>query len=258
MVGERGSLPQIRAGSAHVWYVGFRVDERLWQLFEAVVSQGETAWPALAAELEPVVVGMAKHQPIGKLRDRDDSPREIVTRVLVRLHKKDFDAIRRLCSLTPKPELLAWLRVLVKRSAIDYMRESPEFARGNANREHRWISLATLNSRAVAQPDTLAEKRIEVLAFVRDAVERANAEVREHGRDEAIARLALAWKIDRTHVRRLVARNEQYSQVLASVLEGLSYPETAERLKLSRREVELTVRYIEDLLEARGFAKIAP
>lgn len=234
------------------------MDDRLWQLFDAVVSSGDTAWPALAAELEPVVVAMAKTQPIGRLRDREDSPREIVTRVLGRLHKRDYDAIRKVCSLRPRPELLAWLRVLVKRSAVDYMRDSPEFARGNANREHRWISLATLSSRTAAQPDTLAEKRAEVLAFVRDAAERAATEAREHGRDEAIARLALVWKIDRTHVRRLIARNAQYSQVLGSVLEGLSYPETAERLGLTRREVELTVRYIEDLLEARGFARAAP
>jgi DNA-directed RNA polymerase specialized sigma24 family protein len=234
------------------------VDDRLWQLFDAVVSRGDAAWPALAAELDPVVVAMARTQPIGRLRDQDDSPREIVTRVLGRLHKREFDAIRKVCSLSPRPELLAWLRVLVKRSAIDYMRDSPEFARGNANREHRWISLATLGSRDAAQPDTLAEKRLEVLAFVRDAVERAGTEVRDHGRDDAIVRLALAWKIDRTHVRRLVARNTQYSEVLASVLEGLSYPETAERLGLSRREVELTIRYIEDLLEARGFAKAPP
>src|SRR5690348_1499804 len=105
---------------------------------------------------------MAKRQPIGRLRDREDTPREIVTRVLARLHARDYAAIHKLCALEPAPELEAWLRVLVRRSAIDYMRESPEFERGNAKREHRWISLATLSSNAPMQgPDSLAGKRVE-------------------------------------------------------------------------------------------------
>lgn len=232
--------------------------EPIWRLLHAVVASGDAAWPALAAELEPHLLVMAKHQPIGRLSDREDSPREIVTRVLVRLHKRDFDAIRRLCSLEPRPELRAWLRVIVKRSAIDYMRESPEYERGNAKRDDRWISLATLSSRAIAPAeDSMKVKRELVLAFVRDAVERATAETEERGTDGAIAHLALLWKIDRTHVRRLIARGEQYLKVLAAVLGGHSYPETATELGITRREVELTIRYIEDLLEARGFANPA-
>jgi DNA-directed RNA polymerase specialized sigma24 family protein len=43
--------------------------------------------------------------------------------------------------------LQAWLRVIVRRSAIDYMRESPEFERATPTRPHHWISLATLSSR---------------------------------------------------------------------------------------------------------------
>jgi len=235
------------------------VDEPLWQLFQAVARAGDGAWPALAAALDPVLVALAKKQPIGRLRHGDDSPREIVARVLARLHKREYEAIRKLCGISPRPELGAWLRVLVRRSAIDYMRESPEFERGTAQREPRWISLATLSSRAaVAQPDTLAEKREQVLAFVRDAVALAAAELRDHGRDGAISRLALAWRIERAHVRRLVTRGEQYSTVLAAVLGGASYPEIAAQLGLSRREVELTVRYIEDLLAARGFADATP
>ena len=230
------------------------MEDPLWQLFHAVVRRGAPAWPPLAAELDPILVAMARHQPIGRLRDHEDTPREIVTRVLARLHRRNFEAIHKLCTLEPRPELRAWLRVIVKRSAIDYMRESPEYERGNADREDRWISLATLSSRAIASPDTLAAKRAEVLAFVRDAVERAGAEVRDHGRDDAISRLSIAWRIDRTHVRRLIARAERYLPVLTSVLEGLSYPEVAARLSLTRREVELTVRYLEDFLQARGFS----
>lgn len=234
------------------------MDDRLWQLIRAVARDGDAAWQALAAELEPIVVAMARNQPIGRLRDHDDSPREILTRVLARLYNRNFEAIRRLCDVTPEPELLAWLRVVVRRAAIDYMRESPEFERGNTKREHGWISLATLSSRAAAQQDTLVAKRDEVLAFVRDAVDRAAGDAREHGRDEAIARLALAWQIERTHVRRLITRGEQYTQVLDAFLAGMSYPEVAARIGRTKREVELTVRYIEEFLQARRFGEPVP
>jgi DNA-directed RNA polymerase specialized sigma24 family protein len=196
---------------------------------------------------------MARRQPIGRLRDREDTPREIVTRVIARLHAKERAAIHKLCALEPPPELRAWLRVLVRRSAIDYMREHPEFDRGNVDRAPRWITLASLSSGdAVADPSSLAEKRAQLMAFMRDAVERSAAEHAAHG-DDALFRLALEWKVTRIHVRRLVARGAQYLAVLESVLEGNSYPETAEKLGVTRREVELTVRYIEELLQARRF-----
>ena len=224
-------------------------DQHLWELLRAVVASGDAAWPALLAELEPMVALFAKRQPIGRLRDREDTPREIVTRVFARLHARDFAAVRKLCSLEPAPELRAWLRVLVRRSAIDYMRETPEFER-SAN---RWVSLATLSSGAPSpEPDSLAGKRVELLAFVRAALDRARGEFAEHG-EAAFTRLALEWKIARIHVRRLVNRGDQYIAVLTAVLQGHSYPEVAERLAITRREVELTVRYLEELLRERGF-----
>jgi DNA-directed RNA polymerase specialized sigma24 family protein len=229
-------------------------DAELWTLLRAVAETGASAWPALLVELEPTLVAFARRQPIGRLRDREDTPRDIATRALTRLHAREFTAIKKLCALEPPPELRAWLRVVVRRSAIDYMRESPEFERGNANRPHRWISLATLSSGAAAPgPDSLAEKRTLVLSFVRDMVERAAAELEARG-DDAISRLALDWKVERIHVRRLIARRKRYLEVLGSVLEGRSYPEIAEAIGITRREVELTVRYLEELLAARGFA----
>jgi DNA-directed RNA polymerase specialized sigma24 family protein len=236
------------------------VDPRLWQLLRAVADTGDGAWPALLVVLEPELALMARRQPIGRLRDREDSPREIVTRAIARLHAREFAAIKKLVTLDPPPELQAWLRVLVRRSAIDYMRESPEYQRGNAKRADRWISLASLSSsgQAAPAPDSLAEKRDQLLRFVRDAATRAGEELAAHGDDDAIARLALEWKVGRIHVRRLLARREQYLAVLGAVLAGYSYPEVAERLSLSRREVELTVRYIEELLQARRFAATSP
>jgi DNA-directed RNA polymerase specialized sigma24 family protein len=224
-------------------------DQHLWELLRTVAATGDAAWPTLLAELEPMLALFAKRQPIGRLRDREDTPREIVTRVFARLHAREFAAIKKLCALDPAPELRAWLRVLVRRSAIDYMREAPEFER-SAN---RWVSLATLGSGAPSpDPDSLAGKRAELLSFVRTAVDHARREFTEHG-ELAFTRIALDWKVARIHVRRLVTRGEQYVAVLTAVLEGHSYPEVAERLAISRREVELTVRYLEELLRELGF-----
>jgi DNA-directed RNA polymerase specialized sigma24 family protein len=228
--------------------------DALWAQFRAVAEAGEPAWPALAAALFPVLLPIAAHQPIGRLRANDDAPREIVTRVLEGLHARELAAIRKLCAMDPPPQLGAWLRVLVRRAAIDYMRESPEYERATERRDHRWITLATLASSAADRgPDSLVEKRSALLAFLRAAVERAAAELAAHGED-AYARLAAEWAIPRIHVRRLAQRGEQYLRVIAAVLAGHSYPEVAEQLGVSRREVELTVHYIEELLAARRFA----
>src|SRR6185295_12007063 len=186
--------------------------------------------------------------------DREDSPREIVTRVLARLHARQYAAVQKLCALDPPPELRAWLRVLVRRSAIDYMREHPEFDRGNAERAPRWISLASLGSgEAVAvDPSSLAQKRAQVIAFIKEAVDEATRAFKAEGED-ALFRLALEWKVTRIHVRRITTRGQQYIDVLSNVLDGMSYPETATKLGSTRREVELTVRYIEEFLRARRF-----
>jgi DNA-directed RNA polymerase specialized sigma24 family protein len=228
-------------------------DERLWALMRAVASTGEAAWKPLLVELEPLLSAIARRQPIGRLRDVEDSPNEIVTRVIARMHAHEFGAIKKLCGRDPAPPLGAWLRVLVRRAAIDYMRDSPEFRRGTDAREPGWISLASLSSGDQApQPDSLAEKRKEVLRFLTDAVEHAAAEHAAHG-DAAIGRLSAEWKIPRVHARRVIARGPQYLAVLVAVLEGRSYPDVAEMLGITRREVELTVRYIEELLRERNF-----
>jgi len=101
-------------------------DLELWELFRSVARDGDAAWPALLVRLEPELLAFARRQPIGRLRDRDDSPREISSRVFARLYARDYAAIRALCASEPPPVLRAWLRVIVRRSAIDYMRESPE------------------------------------------------------------------------------------------------------------------------------------
>lgn len=225
-------------------------DAALWERFRAV-GRDASAWPALLADLEPVLLAMARQQPIGRLRDREDTPREIVAAVFDRLHARDHAVIHRLCAIDPPPVLRAWLRVMVRRTAIDHMRASPEFERRTAARPDRWISLATLTSGVPqAAPDSLAAKRGEVRGQLRDLVAQASAESAARG-DDAIGHLALAWQIERIHVRRLIARGAQYLAVVDALLAGHSHTDIAAQLGLTRREVELSLGYVEELLRAR-------
>nr|HEX4318339.1 hypothetical protein [Kofleriaceae bacterium] len=226
-------------------------DARLWERFRAVARDGAAAWPTLMAAIEPELAAMTRRAPIGRLRGREDTPRDIVTRVFDRLHAREFAAVHKLCEIDPPPELRAWLRVMVRRAAIDYMRSSPEFERATPDKPPDWVSLATLTSLQPApQQSSLAGKRELVVQTVRDMVARAAAEVATRG-DDAYTHLALAWQIPRIHVRRLATRGDQMLAVLLAVLEGHTQAEIAERMSLSRREVELAVRNVEELLQAR-------
>jgi DNA-directed RNA polymerase specialized sigma24 family protein len=225
-------------------------DESLWELFRAVARDAGT-WPTLLAALEPELLAMARRQPIGRLRQHEDSPREIVMRVFERLHANDHAAIHRLVGLDPPPQLRAWLRVIVRHAAIDYMRESPEFERATEAHPHRWISLASLSSlQPSPDPASLAGKRDLVVATVREMVARAQSELAARG-DDAYTQLALEWKISRIHVRRLATKGEQLLAVLGGTLEGRNHGEIAQQLAITRREVQLAVGYIEELMTAR-------
>lgn len=228
----------------------------LWPQFRAVADQGEAAWQALAATLFPALLKLAGHQPIGRLRTDKDAAHEIATRVLERLHAREFAAIHKLCAAEPRPTLEAWLRVLVRNAAFDVVRAAPEFERATEQRDARWISLATLTSSPGAPPDSLVEKRRAVIAFVAAAVARVAAVAKDKTADDVLAALSAEWGIARIHVRRLLQRGPHYVEVIEAVLAGHSYPEVAEQLQRTRREIELVVQYIEELLAARRFAVV--
>jgi DNA-directed RNA polymerase specialized sigma24 family protein len=222
----------------------------VWDLLRGL-ARGEDTWAQLLVELEPELLAIARRQPLGRLRGREDTPREIVTRVFARLQAHDHAAVKKLCEREPAPALGAWLRVLVRRSAIDYMRASPEFERGSDERPHRWVSLATLSSDAAGEdPDSRAKKRELVVSTVRDMVARARTELETRG-EEAFTHLALVWKVPRIHVRRLATKGDRFLAVLVSLFEGRSHTEIARGLAISRREVELTIGYVQELLQAR-------
>jgi DNA-directed RNA polymerase specialized sigma24 family protein len=229
--------------------LGVTPDARLWELFREVATRGAEAWPELMTALEPELTEMARFQPVGRLRDLEDTPHEITTRVFARLYARELAAVRKLCAMDPPPVLRAWLRVIVRRSAIDYMREHPDYERETATRPSGWITIATLTSAApAADVDSLAAKRREVLDTLREMVARTRAAGTD---DDALGELAVEWRIARIHVRRLAARGDQLVDVFVGLLEGRGQAEIAETLGTTRREVELGVRYIEALLRAR-------
>ena len=205
------------------------------------VADGDSAqWPAIQQALHPELVKLARYAPIGRLRSDLDAAHEVATRVLERLHAHEFRAVQRLFSTEREPVVRAWIQVLVRTAAIDVMRAQPEYRRA----ETKWISLATLSTNPGSPPPaSLVEKQRDVERFLVRAIEEA-----------AEPDIAARWKIDPKHVKRLITKGERYLPVLRLVLAGHSYPEIATQLSLTRREVELVVEYIEDLLQARGFA----
>ena len=223
--------------------------ERVSSLMQEVARGELDRWPELAAALDPLIEPMVRGQAIGRLRTQPDAVRDIVVRVLEKLYAKEQSIVRELATDRPR-SLEAWMRVMVKRTAIDYMRAQPEFDRGGPDREPDWVSLVTLATGAGEGPvSSVAAKRGEVLAELIaaiDAAERAGAA----GEGE-VARLAMQWGVSQRTVTRLIKRAGRFRSVIERLFQGFSYREIAEQLALSPREVELTVEHVRELLQAR-------
>jgi len=224
----------------------------------AVAEQGDPAWRPLQTMLHPELVRLARFQPIGRLRKDVDAPHEIATRVLERLHANDYRAIKKLFAADKPPEVGAWIRVLVRSAAIDFMRAHTDYVRRSTTREAGWISLHSLvSSDGAPRNDSLVEKQREVERFLTHALEVTRKALDDHA-DGAVSVLAIAWKVEPLHARRVVKKGGQYLPVIRLVLAGNSYPEVAAALEITRREVELIVSYVEEFLEARRFGGEVP
>jgi len=222
---------------------------------QALVERESGAWTTLLEALHPELEQIVKNQPLGRLRDDVDVHRDIVTKTIDKLHKDEHRAIARFVDHEAPPPVEAWMRVMVRNAAIDVMRARPEFIRGRGGDKAKWLSLATLATRdGVRQADSLAAKRREVESFLANAIAAARALVIELGNAEAATKLADEWKIQVLHTRRLTKKAELYQPVLSLVLAGHDHTEIAERLDLSRREVELVIGYLEQFFHASGFA----
>ncbi len=228
--------------------------EAISEALRAVANGREGSWKQLLTLVQPEVESLARFQPIGRLRGDEDAMREIVVKVIARLHANEHRAIKKLFALDSPPNVRAWIRVVVRSAAIDVMRAQPEFLRGNKEKAPAWISLDTIATQdGVKTPNSLVEKQKEVEAFMAHAHNVARDLLTQHG-EETAALLATQWTIPLLHARRFVKKIDLYTPVLSMVLAGHSYVKIAEKLEVSRREVELLVSYIEEFFHARGFA----
>jgi DNA-directed RNA polymerase specialized sigma24 family protein len=103
----------------------------LERLVDEVLAGDMAAWKALWHALAPKLDAMLRRPGFfGRLADEEDHRRNVVVAVMARLAENDharlrlYDEARR---ESPRLTLLAWLTVVVKRVAIDYMRSLPEY-----------------------------------------------------------------------------------------------------------------------------------
>ena len=206
-------------------------------------------WADLAAALDPLLSQMASQQRIGRLRGQEDVVRDVVVRALEKLYANDQSIVRELSSDKPR-SLEAWIRVMVRRTAIDYMRVQPEFDRGGADRDPDWISLVTIvTGGGEAAADSIEQKRNHVLRDLDQAITSAVQAEADAG-DDGLTRLAQKWGIPRLLVARLVKHADRFRAVIDLFFQGFGYVEIAAKLALSPREVELSVQYVKEFLAA--------
>ncbi len=69
--------------------------------------------------------------------------------------------------------------------------------------------------------------------------------------DNAFGQLAAMSQVPRLFIRRLVRKGALFGPVLNLLFQGKSSAEIAPDLSVTRREVELSVQYVEEFLAAR-------
>lgn len=221
-----------------------------WSVLEALaasVVEDAQHWPQFVAALHPRATELARVQPIGRLRNQPDDLREIALRVVAKLHRDHHRVLASYFAKPDRPSFRAWIRRVVASSALDYLRQYPEFRR-TADSGDRWVDLVSVASQCGgANPNaSIDEKRQQVLLDLQgllDAVCPAT--------DEQLPALAARWNVSVPSLRRLRKRSSHAVPVFRAALAGLSQRETADSLGLSRRDVELTLAYVEELLRER-------
>lgn len=220
------------------------------------VGAGEgDAWAALMQALEPKLQVLVRYQRIGRLRSREDDLRNVVVAVFEKLRRRDFHVLRAYAAMPGRPSFEAWIRRVVKSVAIDYLRGHDEYRRGGdgsadaAGSGGRWVSLHALTGSGLADAPASAEaRRREVLVALAETVAAAAA-VQDAGADAGA--IASRLGIAPVHVRRAAERGERMQAVVELLFQGHRHGEIADALGLTRREVEIAIKHVEELLVAR-------
>jgi DNA-directed RNA polymerase specialized sigma24 family protein len=216
------------------------------------VGAGETdAWAALMAALEPRLQVLVRYQRIGRLRSREDDLRNVVVAVFEKLRRRDHAVLRAYASMPGRPGFEAWIRRVVKSVAIDYLRGHEEYKREGsaAGSGDRWVSLHALTGSGVAMAPASAEARRREVLLALAATVAAAAEIKDAGADAAAVASRLG--VAPVHVRRAAERGERMQAVVELLFQGHRHGSIADALGLSRREVEIAIKHVEELLVAR-------
>lgn len=101
------------------------------ELIERILGGDEGAWPRLWQLVEPRLhATLRRPYFLGPLSQREDDCRNVVVQVMERLKTGDYARLRTFrAARRDKPGLvfMAWLLVVAKRVAIDYMRSHEEY-----------------------------------------------------------------------------------------------------------------------------------
>lgn len=124
----------------------------LERLVERVLAGDAAAWQELWCGLAPKLDAMLRRVGfLGRLAGNEDHRRSVAVEVMARLTQNEHARLRRYAEArrdTPTLTLVAWLSVVVKRVAIDYMRAQPEYV-DRRKQEHAsapggWREVGTL------------------------------------------------------------------------------------------------------------------
>ena len=103
----------------------------LEQLVDDVLAGDSAAWQALWSGLAPKLEAMLRRRGfLGRLAGSEDHRRSVAVEVMARLTHNQHARLARYAEArkdNPRLTLVAWLTVVVKRVAIDYLRAQPEF-----------------------------------------------------------------------------------------------------------------------------------
>jgi DNA-directed RNA polymerase specialized sigma24 family protein len=103
----------------------------LERLVDDVLAGDLAAWKTLWHALAPKLDAMLRRPGFfGRLAEHEDHRANVVLEVMARLANEDHARLRRYDEArreSPRLTLLAWLTIVLKRVAIDYMRTLPEY-----------------------------------------------------------------------------------------------------------------------------------
>ena len=160
------------------------MDEAELEVLVARAADGHTAsWRTLWEEVEPWLERVvANPRFLGRIGQRDDDRRNIIIEVMARLHAEGFHRLKLYVETrrtSPQLKFKTWLRVVVKRVGIDYLRghENYRDRRRDPNRGSapgQWVEPGTLPSASQLPgerpPMTNRGTALELLRYAAGAV----------------------------------------------------------------------------------------